>query len=101
LVFIDTSHSGNIRFNSVVAYTAARFDQVSREDDTLGHGLFTYAIIEGLDGKAANDKREITTRGLADYVKRRVKAMQAALADDPTPRVTAARLTEINPTDGK
>jgi uncharacterized caspase-like protein len=74
-VFIDTPYSGNIRFNSVVAYTASRFEQASLEDDTLGHGLFTYALIEGLDGKAANDKREITTRGLAAYVKKRVEEL--------------------------
>jgi uncharacterized caspase-like protein len=44
----------------------------TRKDDTLGHGLFTYALIERLDGKAkTQDRGEITTKSLADYVKER------------------------------
>jgi hypothetical protein len=34
-----------------IAYTAARFDQTAKEDDKLEHGLFTYAVVEGLEGK--------------------------------------------------
>ena len=60
LLFVDTCHSGNA-YNqrlgnaayhaNIIAYTAARFDQEALEDSTLGHGLFTYAVVEGLEGK--------------------------------------------------
>src|SRR5262249_14394056 len=60
ILFIDTCHSGNA-YNprlgnaayhaNIIAYTATQFDQTSKEDDRLGHGLFTYAVVEGLDGK--------------------------------------------------
>jgi uncharacterized caspase-like protein len=83
LVFIDTGASSKgragrrntygISFNSVVVYTAARFDQSPFEDVNLGHGLFTYALIEGLEGKGgAAERRQISTKKLADYVIKRV-----------------------------
>ena len=60
ILFLDTCHSGNA-YNqrlgnaayhaNIIAYTAARFDQEALEDAKLGHGLFTYAVVEGLDGK--------------------------------------------------
>jgi WD40 repeat protein len=85
ILFIDTCHSGNA-YNqrlgnaayhaNIVAYTAARFDQTAREDDTLGHGLFTYAMVEGLEGKGGIAQRqEITTKSLADYVIKRVEEL--------------------------
>jgi uncharacterized caspase-like protein len=90
-VFIDTFHAGasphDIRFNSVVAYTASRFGQTSKEEVNLGHGLFTYAVAEGLDGKAmASDKHEITTKGLADYVKKRVEELAKAQGAEQEPQ---------------
>ncbi|MBM4152468.1 MAG: hypothetical protein FJ220_02965 [Kiritimatiellaceae bacterium] len=33
-----------------------------------GHGVFTWALLEGLKGKAAGKDRQITVSGLADYV---------------------------------
>jgi uncharacterized caspase-like protein len=43
---------GNAAYHAnIIAYTAARFDQVSLDDPSLGHGLFTYAVMEALDGK--------------------------------------------------
>jgi uncharacterized caspase-like protein len=83
ILFIDTCHAGSAYnprlgnaayYANIIAYTATRFDQTSKEDDSLGHGLFTYAVVEGLDGKAmTNDRREITTKSLADYVIKRVE----------------------------
>jgi hypothetical protein len=82
ILFVDTCHSGNA-YNqrlgnaayhaNIIAYTAARFDQEALEDASLGHGIFTHAVIEGLDGKGElAGKRRISTRGLAGYVVRRV-----------------------------
>ncbi|HZH76113.1 MAG TPA: caspase family protein [Archangium sp.] len=36
------------------------------------HGLFTSTLLEGLEGKAANNKGEITSRSLQDYLERKV-----------------------------
>jgi uncharacterized caspase-like protein len=85
ILFIDTCHSGNA-YNprlgnaayhaNIIAYTAARFDQTAKEDDNLKHGLFTYAMVEGLEGKGASpDHRQITTKELFDYVKKRVEEL--------------------------
>jgi Caspase domain/WD domain, G-beta repeat len=85
ILFIDTCHSGNA-YNqrlgnaayhaNIIAYTAARFDQTAREDDTLGHGLFTYAMVEGLEGKGGiAERRQISTKELADYVIKRVEEL--------------------------
>src|SRR4029078_8401579 len=74
ILFVDTCHSGNA-YNqrlgnaashaNIVAYTAARFDQEALEDTSLGHGLFTYAVVEGLEGKAVIAPRnEISTSSL-------------------------------------
>jgi hypothetical protein len=71
ILFIDTCHSGNA-YNprlgnaayhaNIIAYTAARFDQTAREDDKLGHGLFTYAMVEALEGKGGiAARRQIST----------------------------------------
>ena len=45
----------------------------SFEDPKLNHGLFFNFVIEGLKGKAANDKGEVGLDGLAQYVKDHVK----------------------------
>ena len=85
LLFVDTCHSGNA-YNqrlgnaayhaNIIAYTAARFDQEALEDARLGHGLFTYAVVEGLDGKGGfEERRQISTRELADYVVKRVAGL--------------------------
>ncbi len=46
----------------------AEFGEVSREDDALGHGLFTQALIEGLGGKAAGYDGFIRVSNLEEYV---------------------------------
>ena len=88
VLFIDTCHSGNA-YNqklgnaayhaNIIAYTAARFDQEAMEDTTLGHGLFTYAVVEGLEGKGYEAKRELSTKELAEYVVKRVEELAKAL----------------------
>jgi len=47
---------------SLVALSASRFDEVSWEFASLGHGLFAYALLEALDGRAdAAGDRDGTT----------------------------------------
>ena len=43
-------------------------DEISYEDETLRHGVFTHFLLEGLDGKAANREGKITLLGLSSYV---------------------------------
>jgi hypothetical protein len=101
ILFLDTCHSGNA-YNqrlgnaayhaNIIAYTAARFDQEAMEDPKLGHGLFTYAVVEGLDGKAlVPSKGEISTQSLADYIEGRVGAMAKALKGDQVPQYFKGR----------
>ena len=92
ILFIDTCNAGNA-YNqrlgnaayhaNIIAYTAARFDQEALEDRKLGHGLFTYAVVEGLDGKGGlAAKRQNTTKELADYVIVRVEELAKTLKDE-------------------
>jgi uncharacterized caspase-like protein len=104
ILFIDTCHSGNA-YNerlgnaayhaNIIAYTAARFDQLSLEDPKLGHGLFTYAVVEGLDGKGElMSKRQISTKELADYVIKRVEDLAKQQNDNQEPQYFKGRDAE-------
>jgi uncharacterized caspase-like protein len=104
LLFVDTCHSGNA-YNqrlgnaayhaNIIAYTAARFDQEALEDASLGHGLFTYAVVEGLDGKGGlAARRQISTRELADYVVKRVDELAKALQGHQEPQYFKGRDAE-------
>jgi WD40 repeat protein len=104
ILFIDTCHSGNA-YNqrlgnaayhaNTIAYTAARFDQTAKEDDKLGHGLFTYAVVEGLEGRGGiADRRQITTKELADYVVRRVEELAKAQKAEQEPQYFKGRDAE-------
>jgi WD40 repeat protein len=104
ILFIDTCHSGNA-YNqrlgnaayhaNIIAYTAARFDQTAKEDDTLGHGLFTYAMVEGLEGKGGiAARRQISTKELADYVIKRVDELAKAQNAEQEPQYFKGRDAE-------
>jgi len=104
ILFIDTCHSGNA-YNqrlgnaayhaNIIAYTAARFDQASKEDDNLGHGLFTYALVEGLEGKGGMaTRRQISTKELAEYVKQRVEKLAKAQNAEQEPQYFKGRDAE-------
>jgi WD40 repeat protein len=101
ILFIDTCHSGNA-YNqrlgnaayhaNIIAYTAARFDQEALEDPALGHGLFTYAVVEGLEGKAVVTSRgEISTKSLADYIVDRVGTLAKTLNGAQEPQYFRGR----------
>jgi hypothetical protein len=62
--FDDLRESEGLR----ILYSTAPGD-VSYEDDSLRHGVFSYFLIEGLKGKAASPGNQfITFDGLRDYV---------------------------------
>jgi uncharacterized caspase-like protein len=104
ILFIDTCHSGNA-YNqqlgnaayhaNIIAYTAARFDQEALEDAKLGHGLFTYAVVEGLEGKGGvTANRQVSTKDLAAYVVKRVGELAKAQLQEQEPQYFKGRDAE-------
>jgi WD40 repeat protein len=86
LVFIDSCHSAGIsgkkpraadparlvndfKGSTTVIFTSSQSNELSHEQRDLGHGVFTYAIIEGMSGSAdfTNDSL-ITMKELDTYV---------------------------------
>jgi len=104
ILFVDTCHSGNA-YNqklgnsayhaNIITYASARFDQEALEDAQLGHGLFTYAVVEGLEGKGAmTAEGDITTRGLAEYVLKRVDQLAKEMQGEQEPQYLKGRDAE-------
>jgi hypothetical protein len=104
ILLIDTCHAGNA-YNqrlgnaayhaNIIAYTAARFDQTVLEDAKFGHGLFTYAMVEGLAGKGGLDaKRQISTKELGDYVVKRVDQLAKMINGEQEPQYFKGRDAE-------
>ncbi|MDF1592887.1 MAG: caspase family protein [Desulfobacterales bacterium] len=72
--FIDRIAGGKGR----VIMTASGANEVSAEKDELGHGVFTYYLVEGLKGKADTDRDGVVTVDEAyNYVSRHVPAATA------------------------
>ena len=81
LLFVDTCHAGNaynVRLEkdsvdariAVISATAA--NNVALELPELGHGVFSYALIRGLDGAAAGARDQIGILDLAAYISNEV-----------------------------
>nr|VFJ46815.1 MAG: WD40 repeat [Candidatus Kentron sp. DK] len=95
LAFIDTCHAGNILGgkgrttdingviqdliapeNGVVVFASSTGEQYSLVESGWTNSAFTKALVEGLDGKAADEEDgEITIAGLERYLGKRVKAL--------------------------
>ncbi len=103
-LFIDTCHSGDAlgrpgrpstdttrmindlssAENGIVVFASSTGEQVSYENPAWGHGAFTAALVEGLDGKAALIGREYVTVGMLNvYVSERVQDLTGG-AQTPT-----------------
>jgi hypothetical protein len=69
-----------------IILTASSPDEVSLEDESLGQGLFTTALLNGLRGDADLDHDgHVTVEELASYLKRTVPALAAARGGKQTP----------------
>lgn len=95
VVMLDTCHAGAFRFGSAVVpaddlagrvsvgdglylLAATKPGEESRERKKLGHGAFTYAVLEGLRGKADGDGDGfLSISDLFGYVARRVPQLTA------------------------
>jgi WD40 repeat protein len=105
LLFVDTCRSGNA-FNqrlgnsayhiNVIAYASARWDQAALERNDLKHGLFTYAVVEGLDGKvqASAAGQPVTTARLFQFVQSRVASLAKELSRAQEPQYYKGRDAE-------
>ncbi len=61
------------RSAGVVVISASQADQFATEFDQLGHGVFTYSLLEGLDGKADGSKdNKVTVSELKIYMDERI-----------------------------
>ena len=77
ILFLDTCHSGN-SYNqrlgndsyaaNIIVYSAARWDQEAWRASDLGHGLFTYAVVEGMNGAARISTSQVRTESLRDFL---------------------------------
>lgn len=78
IMLVDTCHSGNA-FNprlikdaadaSIAVYAATDAETLAQERPKLGHGVFTYAVIEGLKGGADFSKDKwVEAQELSTYV---------------------------------
>ncbi|MEW6027119.1 MAG: caspase family protein, partial [Planctomycetota bacterium] len=90
LVLIDACKSGGVllasergveerrvmaqlaRATGIHIIAAAGQEQSASELKELGHGAFTYVLLEGLNGKAKKDGNKITVRGLLSYVEEKL-----------------------------
>lgn len=88
VLFADACHSGAItpemieRMNAslattsrdLLALTASRKRESSYEDKELGHGVFSYFLVQGLSGQADRDQDgRVTADELIDYVRYHVR----------------------------
>ncbi|MCX8110064.1 MAG: caspase family protein, partial [Syntrophorhabdaceae bacterium] len=60
------------RSTGVHVIAASTKDQFASEVKDLGHGVFTYTILEGLKGKASGGTETVTVRKLMGYVEERL-----------------------------
>ncbi|MFZ1108755.1 MAG: PDZ domain-containing protein [Rhodomicrobium sp.] len=107
LLFIDTCHSagaynqrlGNAAYYAnILAYSSARWDQFALESPEFKHGLFTYALVEGLGGAAdANHDGRVDTAELAEYLRKRVPELAAKLQGEQEPQFFKGRDAEVYP----
>ena len=79
-----------------MVYSSARGDQEAQEDSALGggHGLFTYALVEGVNGAARDGAGEVRADGLRDFLKSRVGELAAKLSAAQEPQYFRARDAE-------
>ena len=60
------------RASGVAIMASSGTKQLSTEFEALKHGVFTYALLEALDGKADNGDKQITIHELKSYMDDRV-----------------------------
>lgn len=83
-MLIDTCHAANA-FNPklekqaadsrIVVLAATAANNTAAELSHLGHGAFTWSVLEGMRGKAGNNNEGVRILGLSDFVDREVRRL--------------------------
>jgi hypothetical protein len=81
---------GAVEPGKIVALTASNGDQISGTIDDQSHGAFTYYLLKGLNGAAADDSNHVTLRSLYDYLKPKVSASAHRHNREQTPQLLPA-----------
>ena len=63
--------------------TASGSEQFAAEFSQLGHGVFTYALLQGLKGGAANGDKQITVNELKAYLEIQVPELSQKYKGSP------------------
>ena len=63
--------------------TATDSEQLASEFDALGHGAFTYVLLEGLGGRAAGADSAVTVEELRAYLQRRLPELTQQYTGQP------------------
>lgn len=100
LLVIDACHSGGAltefqsrgfaeekaiyqlsRSTGTIILAASGLDEVAREDSSLGHGIYTYCVLEGLEGSADTNPKDkkVTVGELAEYLSLQVNQLSKKL----------------------
>lgn len=84
-----TMASLNSSFNSTTKFVSCQSHELSYEDSTLAHGVFTYYLARGLAGEANSDgvENSLTIDELNTYLKREVRKYTQ---NKQTPRLTTS-----------
>jgi uncharacterized caspase-like protein len=87
LLLMDTCHAANA-FNPriekdaadarIVVFSATAANNTALEMSELGHGVFTYSLLAGMNGAAKTSKDGVTLFGLADYISREIIDLTSA-----------------------
>ncbi len=80
----------NANIHNVVVFASSSGGGSSMEKPEWGHGVFTKALIDGLNGKAAYDEGEVTLGFLKRYVKKTVLKLTDNYQEPTIPKVTGS-----------
>jgi len=89
----DDSHPSMT--STVRTLFSSQFGSASYESDRLGHGIFTYYLLRGLQGNAADDRGLITWNSLTDFVVRNVSAAKAPEGIPQIPHVVGPTSKDV------
>ena len=64
---------GVVQGEGKIIIAACTESQSAYEDNKIGHGLFTHALLRGLKGEAKDSSGEVTASSLYDFIDREVK----------------------------
>ncbi|MDX6767996.1 MAG: caspase family protein [Elusimicrobiota bacterium] len=76
--------------DGLVVMSASAADQISGTDEAAGHGLFTYNLLQGLNGAAADAQGRVTAKSLHDYLAPRVEDKARRGNRQQTPQLMGA-----------